>query len=122
LVAVHRHCEELQKAVDKVGNSAAAARKELRKYASAIYGLKSASPSTKMPYMAQLLEKRNCPNCGRLMVLALPPSGKGLRELQCMECDQPDPLDDDRAVGWTHGELRPPPNPKANLPISTAES
>jgi hypothetical protein len=61
-----------------------------------------------MSHMGQLLEKRDCPKCGRVMVMALPPGGKGLRKLLCTECDRPDPFEDERTAGWLHGELRPP--------------
>jgi hypothetical protein len=61
--------------------------------------------------MGQLLEKRDCPICGKPMILALPHSGKGRRVLQCQMCDQPDPIDDDEVTGWLKGELRAPRQP-----------
>jgi hypothetical protein len=53
-------------------------------------------------------ERPICPNCGALLILALPPGGKGLRTFQCLECDRPDPLKSEAATGWLLGELRPP--------------
>jgi hypothetical protein len=49
-----------------------------------------------------------CPNCGALLILALPPDGKGKRTFQCFDCDRPDPLKTDRMVGWLKSELQPP--------------
>jgi hypothetical protein len=43
------------------------------------------------------------------MTMALPPGGKGLRELRCIECD---PLADERAKGWVNSSLKPPVDPK----------
>jgi hypothetical protein len=42
------------------------------------------------------------------MVFALPPGGKGLRTLQCLDCDWPDPLKTQQVTGWLKGELQPP--------------
>jgi hypothetical protein len=53
-------------------------------------------------------ERPICPNCGALLILALPPDGKGPRTFQCLECDRPDPLKSETATGWLQGELRPP--------------
>jgi hypothetical protein len=39
--------------------------------------------------------------------LAPPPDGKGKRTFQCFDCDGPDPLKDDRVIGWLNGELGP---------------
>jgi hypothetical protein len=58
--------------------------------------------------MRHLYQTKPCPHCGSLMVLALPPGGKGLRSLHCFECDRPDPLKTDTASGWLQGELKPP--------------
>ena len=37
-----------------------------------------------------------------LLVMALPPGGKGPRALRCIECD---PLSDEKTMGWMEGEL-----------------
>jgi hypothetical protein len=42
------------------------------------------------------------------LILALPPGGKGLRKMQCLDCDRPDPLKSDTATGWLKSELQPP--------------
>jgi hypothetical protein len=42
------------------------------------------------------------------MILALPPGGEGPRIFKCFECDLPDPLKTDRALGWLKSELQPP--------------
>src|ERR1700733_7893683 len=39
------------------------------------------------------------------MVLALPPGGKGLRTLQCLDCERPDPITSPQTIGWLAGEL-----------------
>jgi hypothetical protein len=52
--------------------------------------------------MGQLFQKRDCPTCGKPMVMALPPGGKGPRALRCIECD---PLSDEKTMGWMEGEL-----------------
>jgi len=57
--------------------------------------------------MGQFDQTRLCPQCGSLMVLALPPGGEGPRKLQCFECARPDPLKSD-AVQWLMGQLQPP--------------
>jgi hypothetical protein len=57
--------------------------------------------------MGQLDQSRTCPRCGEPMVLALPPGGKGLRKLQCLDCERPDPLKSD-ARRWLSSELEPP--------------
>jgi tRNA(Ile2) C34 agmatinyltransferase TiaS len=49
-----------------------------------------------------------CPDCGKSMMLALPPGGKGKRLYQCFECDRPDPLKTNQVYGWMKGSLRPP--------------
>lgn len=46
-----------------------------------------------------------CPKCGKPMTMALPPGGKGLRSLQCMDCDRPDPLQSPDVTGWIKGLL-----------------
>jgi diguanylate cyclase (GGDEF)-like protein len=55
--------------------------------------------------MGQFLKTADCPTCGRPMVMALPPGGKGPRTLRCVECD---PSSDDKTVGWLRSGLRPP--------------
>lgn len=59
--------------------------------------------------MGQLLQTRNCPTCGKPMVMALPPGGKGPRVLRCLDCD---PLNDERTERWLAGELKPPVPPE----------
>ena len=49
-----------------------------------------------------------CSKCGALLILALPPDGKGQRTLQCVDCDRPDPLKSERVTGWLKSELQPP--------------
>ena len=49
-----------------------------------------------------------CPYCHSQMILALPPGGKGQRTFQCLDCERPDPLKTDQAMGWLKGELHPP--------------
>jgi hypothetical protein len=39
------------------------------------------------------------------MTMALPPGGTGLRSLQCMDCDRPDPLQSPDVTGWIKGLL-----------------
>ena len=53
-------------------------------------------------------ERPTCPNCGAHLILALPPGGDGPRTFQCFECDRPDPLKTEKAMGWVRGELHPP--------------
>jgi hypothetical protein len=53
-------------------------------------------------------ERPACPRCGAYLILALPPGGKGPRAFQCFDCDRPDPLRTEQAVGWLKGELQPP--------------
>jgi hypothetical protein len=53
-------------------------------------------------------ERPTCPNCGAHLILALPPGGTGPRTFQCFDCDGPDPLKTDKAMGWLKGELQPP--------------
>jgi hypothetical protein len=50
-------------------------------------------------------ERPTCPNCGALLILALPPGGKGQRTLQCFDCERPDPLKTNSVIGWLEGEL-----------------
>ena len=58
--------------------------------------------------MGQLDQSRNCPHCGKPMMLVLPPGGKGPRTLQCLDCDEGlDPLKSD-ALRWLSSELKPP--------------
>ena len=49
-----------------------------------------------------------CTECGEPLVLALPADGKGRRRFQCVDCDRPDPLKNDRVMGWLKSELQPP--------------
>lgn len=56
--------------------------------------------------MGQLDQRKDCPRCGEPMVFALPPGGKGMRVLQCLVCDRPDPIE--QASGWLKGELGKP--------------
>ena len=53
-------------------------------------------------------ERPTCPHCGELLILALPPGGKGQRTFQCFDCDGPDPLKTERVTGWLKSELQPP--------------
>jgi len=53
-------------------------------------------------------ERPTCPGCGAFLILALPPGGKGPRTFQCFECDRPDSLKTDTAMGWLKSELQPP--------------
>jgi len=53
-------------------------------------------------------ERPTCPYCGALLILALPPDGKGPRQFQCFDCDQPDPIKTEKVTGWLKGELQPP--------------
>ncbi len=58
--------------------------------------------------MTQTSGQKRCPKCGKPMVLALVPGGKGERMPQCLDCDGPDPLKSDEAEGWVKSPLRPP--------------
>jgi hypothetical protein len=53
-------------------------------------------------------DRLTCAGCGAIMILALPPGGKGQRTFQCLDCDRPDPLKSQTATGWLKGELQPP--------------
>ena len=54
-------------------------------------------------------ERLRCPKCRAYLILVASPSdGKGPRVFQCFECDQPDPIKTDKALGWLKGELQPP--------------
>jgi hypothetical protein len=53
-------------------------------------------------------ERPTCPHCGEYLILALPPGGKGRRTFQCLDCERPDPLKTEQAIGWLKGELQPP--------------
>lgn len=54
-------------------------------------------------------ERLKCPTCGAYLILVASPSdGRGLRMLQCFECDRPDPIKIDKVMGWLRGELQPP--------------
>jgi hypothetical protein len=61
-----------------------------------------------MKYGMGHVERSTCPGCGAILILALPPGGKGQRTFQCFECDRPDPLKTETAMGWLKGELQPP--------------
>ena len=54
------------------------------------------------------VNRPTCPECGAYLILALPQDGKGKRTFQCFECDRPDPLKTEAAIGWISSELRPP--------------
>jgi len=54
------------------------------------------------------VERPTCPGCGAILILALPPGGKGQRTFQCLDCDRRDPLKTDQVTGWLKGELHPP--------------
>ena len=53
-------------------------------------------------------KRPTCPECGAFLILALPPGGQGKRTLQCLDCDRPDPLMSEAAMGWLKSELEPP--------------
>jgi len=53
-------------------------------------------------------QRPTCPDCGANLILAAPPGGKGPRTLQCLDCDQPDPLKTGKVIGWLKSELQPP--------------
>jgi transcription elongation factor Elf1 len=53
-------------------------------------------------------ERPTCPDCGALLVLALPLDGKEKRTFQCSDCGRPDLLKTDRVIGWLNSELQPP--------------
>jgi hypothetical protein len=40
--------------------------------------------------------------------LVLPHGGKGQRTFQCFDCDRPDPMKTEKAMGWLKSELQPP--------------
>jgi len=46
-----------------------------------------------------------CRVCNKPTVVALPPGGDGRRIFQCPDCDRPDPLNSEIAMGWLQGEL-----------------
>jgi hypothetical protein len=45
--------------------------------------------------------------------LAPPSVGNDKRTFQCFECDRPDPMKTEKALGWLMGELQPPKDPRA---------
>jgi hypothetical protein len=47
-----------------------------------------------------------CPKCHQAMKLMLV-KGKHERELRCIDCDLPDPLQNPEVHGWLKGELSP---------------
>jgi hypothetical protein len=53
-------------------------------------------------------ERPTCPKCGANLTLTLPAVGTGRRTLQCFECDRPDPMKTDKAMGWIKSGLQPP--------------
>jgi hypothetical protein len=55
--------------------------------------------------MGQLFQSGDCPLCGKPMVMALPPGGKGPRVLRCLECD---PLRNEKIKAWANSPLVPP--------------
>ncbi len=60
-------------------------------------------------YVMGQAERLRCPTCGAYLILVGSPSdGRGLRMLQCFECDRPDPIKIDKVMGWLRGELQPP--------------
>jgi hypothetical protein len=62
-----------------------------------------------MNYVMGHAERLRCPKCGAYLILVASPSeGKGPRMFQCFECDRPDPIKTDKAMGWLKGELQPP--------------
>jgi len=64
--------------------------------------------TTTTPELKFSVHTRTCPGCGALLILALPPGGNGKRTFQCLDCERPDPLKTDQAIGWLKGELQPP--------------
>jgi len=53
-----------------------------------------------------------CPHCWAYLTLVLPPGGEGKRTFQCFDCDRPDPMTTEKAIGWLKGELQPPKREK----------
>jgi hypothetical protein len=49
-----------------------------------------------------------CPKCGANLTLVLPHGGKGQRTFQCFDCDRPDPMETEKAMGWIKSGLQPP--------------
>ena len=70
-------------------------------------GIDEFSDRRKLYRMGQA-KRPTCPHCGEFLILALPPGGKGPRTFQCLDCDGPDPLKNEKATGWFKGELQPP--------------
>jgi hypothetical protein len=70
-------------------------------------GIDGFSDRRKLIVMGQA-KRPICLHCGEFLILALPPSGKGQRTFQCLDCDGPDPLKTEWATGWLKGELHPP--------------
>jgi hypothetical protein len=67
-------------------------------------GIDGFSDRRKHCHMGQA-ERPTCPHCGELLILALPPGGKGQRTFQCFDCDGPDqtvsgPVNIDSGVRW----------------------
>ena len=58
-------------------------------------------PFSNVRTMGQLFQKRDCPTCGKPMIMARPSGAKGPRVLRCVKCD---PLGDERTKGWMEGE------------------
>jgi hypothetical protein len=55
-------------------------------------------------------ELPKCPDCGNYLTLAPPPEGKGKPTFQCFDCDRPDPMETEKAIGWL---IQPPKDPRA---------
>jgi hypothetical protein len=81
----------------------------LKKYSTrqTSFGL-DAPPNWRQVYAMGQAERPTCRNCGAYLTLALLPDGKGKRTFQCIDCNGPDPLKTDKAIGWLKGELQPP--------------
>jgi hypothetical protein len=52
-------------------------------------------------------ERPTCHYCEAQLILALP-DRKGPRRFQCFDCNMPDPMKTEKAIGWLKGELQPP--------------
>lgn len=70
--------------------------------------------------MGQLFQSKNCPTCGKQMVMALPLGGNGPRVFTCLDCDGTDPLTSKTTSGWLKGELGRPSDP--DVEASTDDS
>jgi hypothetical protein len=54
------------------------------------------------------LNDRLAPSAGHIWFWRSLPDGKGARRFQCFDCDESDPLNTDRVMGWINSELQPP--------------